>query len=90
MQCLFTVLNLFNSFESETTERQCIYTCHEYHVNVVNLLCKHDTLNTKTYNELFLCSSFVNLISDDDSDWEKDPAVQTILQQSMDGPLSTW
>ena len=27
-------------------------------------------------------SSFVNLISDDDSDWEKDPAVQSILQQS--------
>ena len=29
-----------------------------------------------------LYSSFVNLISDSDSEWEKDPAVQTILQKA--------
>lgn len=29
-----------------------------------------------------LYRSFINLISDSDSDWEKDPAVQSILHQT--------
>ena len=31
----------------------------------------------------FFCSSFVNLISDDESEWTSDPAVQLILKQSV-------
>lgn len=31
----------------------------------------------------------MNLISDDESEWEKDPAVQAILQQSTSGGSET-
>ena len=33
-------------------------------------------------------SSFINLISDDESEWASDPAVQLILKQSIEGTCS--
>ena len=53
----------------------CRYNYYSY-VSMCTSICPRFRIS------FFVCSTFVNLISDDESDWEKDPDVQKILHPS--------